>query len=165
MIPFFTHLSLNNKNKKVERIPDNLVKVNISCNHMCYTYCYIFSLDKQKDGNWKFSAQCSISYDDVSIINLEHCHIEDTDIKVLFEILKKKDDKDKTSLEFVRDYKFCKKLDSIEVCDETTYDYSFSYSDGTHDNADVQPDKEIIQFFYKLADKYSENSKAELNKQ
>lgn len=133
---------------------------------MCCTYCYIFSLDKQEDGNWEFSAQCSIPYDDdVSIINLEHCHIEDSDIKMLFEILKKKNDKDRTSLEFVRDYKFCKKLNSIEVCDETTYWYSFSYSDGTQDNVDVQPDKEIIQFFYNLADKYSENYKAELNKQ
>ena len=154
MISFFTHLSSNKKNKKIERIPENLIGVHISCNHMCYTSCYIFSLDKQEDQAWVFSAQCAIQSNDFTRIEIDNCCVEDSDIKALFEILKKKNDNGKTLLEFVRDYKSCKKCKFIKIYDETTYCYSFSYSDSTYDNASVEPDKEIIQFFYRLADKY-----------
>ena len=137
MISFFTHLSSNKKNKKIERIPENLIGVYISCNHMCYTSCYIFSLDKQEDQAWVFSAQCATQSNDFTRIEIDNCCVEDSDL-----------------LEFVRDYKSCKKCKFIKIYDETTYCYSFSYSDSTYDSASVEPDKEIIQFFYRLADKY-----------
>ena len=114
---------------------------------MCYTSCYIFSLDKQEDQAWVFSAQCATQSNDFTRIEIDNCCVEDSDIKALFEILKKKNDKGKTLLEFVRDYKSCKKCKFIKIYDETTYCYSFSYSDSTYDSASVEPDKEIIQFY------------------
>lgn len=107
-----------------------------------------------EDQVWVFSAQCAIQSNDFTRIEIDNCCVEDSDIKALFEILKKKNDKGKTLLEFVRDYKSCKKCKFIKIYDETTYCYSFSYSDSTYDSASVEPDKEIILFFYKLADKY-----------
>ena len=60
---------------------------------MCYTSCYIFSLDKQEDQAWVFSAQCATQSNDFTRIEIDNCCVEDSDIKALFEILKKKNDK------------------------------------------------------------------------
>lgn len=149
-----------NSVKKVERVIDNLTGVYISCNHMCYTYCYGFSVNKED--RWLFSADCSISNeDDFQRVNINCCQIEDIDIEKLFKILKKKDNKGKTLLEFVSSYKSPKRPKFIMVCDETTYGYGFSYIDCTNDSIKECPDKEIEKFFYKLAEKYAKYSKEE----
>ncbi len=150
----FYKVNFNNKKsvEKVERITDNLTEIYISCNHMCYTFCYSFSINKSEN-NWIFSADCSIK-DDYLKIELENCIVNNSDVQELFEILKNKRQNGKSLLEYIRDYKPPKVSNEFFALDETNYLFSFSYTDMTYDSANMRPDKEVEDFFYKLAKKY-----------
>lgn len=150
----FYKVNFNNKKsvEKVERITDNLTEIYISCNHMCYTFCYSFSINKSEN-NWIFSADCSIK-DDYLKIELENCIVNNSDVQELFEILKNKRQNGKSLLEYIRDYKPPKVSNKFFALDETSYHFSFSYADMASDSANIRPDKEVEDFFYKLAKKY-----------
>lgn len=125
---------------------ETITKVTVGSTAMLLYYSYAFTLEKDEN-TWFFSFTADI--DDGK------GHMERTDLRVneddALEILAIV--KEQQLVDRVNRYEEPEDDDTI-VLDETTYNTSFEFADGSFVSAPINPGTELVEAFYSLAGKY-----------
>ena len=125
-----------------------LSSISISCCHMDRSYGYCFGIHRNEE-KWLFDTECFTHDHGVETV-FENREVSSEDIDELSKILERNG-----SISYAENYKKPKKL-PFEVMDETVYTFCLAFSDGSKYNTN-DPQKELEQFFYRLAESAEQN--------
>lgn len=124
----------------------NIKSLSITCGSMNYSYTYSFSLFKSEN-NWVISAKCFADRES-SEIEFENCRVTKREADELLNIIS-----EKNLIWTIKHYK--KPKFKYYAIDESTYYTSISFVDGKSIGAEIYAGKNLENFFYYLANKYS----------
>ena len=142
----------NKTPKSAQHELSEISAVSLSCGHMDHSYGYYFWIHLEQD-KWLFNTEC-FTHDHEVETAFENREVNRDDTDALFEILERSD-----SIAYAENYKKPKKLLPFEVLDETTYSFVLTFSDGSR-YVTLDSQKELEEYFYRLAEKYGDTETA-----
>ena len=120
-----------------------LTEVNISRSCMDHSSSYSFSLEKTED-NWFLSFDCAVDWAGYHT-NAEKIPVDTEEAEEILRTVR-----ERRLISDVLSYEAPSESD-VYVLDETTYNTSFAFSDGSSVHAPISADRELTDAFYSLA--------------